>query len=84
MSYKSTINDARYNRLETEADQIKSELYLNPGYTIFKDRSKSYRMILTGDYNIKDMAKKYFDYIPESLDKYSLLGKDLIIETVQL
>ena len=83
--YKSTINDARYNRLETEADQIKSELTLNPEMILYKDRSRSYRMILSSSItDIRDQAKKYFDYIPGSLDKYSLAGKELIIETVQL
>jgi len=85
MSYKSTINDARYSRLETEADQIKAELILNPEMILYKDRSRSYRMILSSSItDIKDACKKYFDYIPVSLDKYSLAGKELICETIQL
>jgi hypothetical protein len=85
MSYISTINDVRYSRYETEADQIKSELTLNPEMILYKDRSRSYRMILSSSItDIRDQANKYFDYIPGSLDKYSLAGKELIIETIQL
>jgi hypothetical protein len=85
MSYISTINDVRYSRLETEEDQIKSELTLNPEMILYKDRSRSYRMILSSSItDIRDQANKYFDYIPGSLDKYSLAGKELIIETIQL
>lgn len=82
--YKSTINDARYNRLETEHDQIKSELTLNPGYKLYKIYSKGYRMILTADQDVKSSAKHYWDISSGEITEYFLEGKDLQINTIQL
>jgi hypothetical protein len=83
--YKSTINDARYSRLETEHDQIKSELTLNPGYTLYKDYSKGYRMILPSTVtDIKDQAKNYWDFISGSITSYSLDHKELVVTTIEL
>jgi hypothetical protein len=85
MSYKSTINDARYSRLETEADQIKSELTLNPEMILYKDHSKGHRMILPNTVtDIKDQAKKYWDFISGTITSYSLVDKDLVINTIEL
>jgi len=85
MSYKSTINDVRYSRYETEADQIKAELILNPEYILYKDHSKGYRMILPNTVtDIKDQAKNYWDFISGTITSYSLEGKELIISTIEL
>ncbi len=84
MSYKSTINDARYSRYETEADQIKSELTLNPGMKLYKEYSKGYRMILGADQDVKSSARTYWDITSGTVTEYFLEGKDLQINTIEL
>jgi hypothetical protein len=84
MKYKSVINDAKYDRLETEADQIKSELMLNPGMRLYKNYSKGYRMILNADQDVKSSAKKYWDITSGEITEYFLEGGDLQINTIQL
>ena len=84
MSYTSTINDARYSRYETEADQIKSELTLNPGMKLYKEYSKGYRMILTADQDVKSSAKRYWEISTGTVTEYFLEGKDLQINTIEL
>jgi len=84
MSYVSTINDARYDRLESEHDKIKSELSLNPGYLLYKEYSKGYRMILKADQDVKSSARRYWDITTGNITSYSLEGKELIISTIEL
>ena len=92
MAYSSTINDAKYRRLETEHDQIKSELSLNPGMKIYKTdhpEHGTYRMILPetveGVY-LTANAIKYWDFKPELITEYSYspATKELIIKDIQL
>jgi hypothetical protein len=84
MNYVSTINDARYSRYETEADQIKSELILNPGMKLYKEYSKGYRMILNADQDVKQSARTYWDITTGNITEYFLEGKDLVINEVEL
>jgi hypothetical protein len=91
MSYVSTINDARYDRLETEHDQIKSELTLNPGMKLYKgnetDGGEIYRMILSEDVidpYITANAVKYWGFVPKNLWIYSLEGGELKIDSIEL
>jgi hypothetical protein len=90
MAYSSTISDAKYSRLETEHDQIKSELTLNPGMKLYKTEHPergTYRMILPesveGVY-LTANAIKYWDFKPDSITSYSLASKELVIEDIQL
>jgi hypothetical protein len=84
MNYVSTINDARYSRYETEADQIKAELILNPGMKLYKEYSKGYRMILNADQDVKQSARTYWDITTGNITEYFLEGKDLVINEVEL
>jgi hypothetical protein len=91
MSYVSTINDARYNRLETEHDQIKSELSLNPGMILYKgnetDGGEIYRMILNEDIKepyVTARAISYWGFVPKNFWIYSLEGRELKIESIEL
>jgi hypothetical protein len=91
MSYSSTINDARYNRLETEHDQIKSELTLNPNMKLYKGNEKDggeiFRMILNEDVKepyVTANALKYWGFVPKNFWTYSLEGKELVIHETQL
>jgi len=91
MNYVSTINDARYSRYETEADQIKSELILNPGMKLYKgnerDGGEIFRMILSEDIQgpqVTEKAYSYWGFVPKNFWIYSLEGKDLQINTIEL
>jgi hypothetical protein len=84
MNYVSTINDARYSRYETEFDQIKAELILNPGMKLYKEYSKGYRMILNADQDVKQSARTYWDITTGNIIEYFLEGKELIISTIEL
>jgi hypothetical protein len=89
MSYKSTINDVRYSRYETEEEKIKAELTLNPNMKLYKgnetDGGEIYRMILNEDIiepYITANAVKYFGFVPKNLWSYSLDNRELKIETL--
>ena len=91
MSYSSTISDAKYSRYETEAEQIKSELELNPGMKLYKGNEKDggeiFRMILSEDIKepyVTANAVKYFGFVPKNFWTYSLEGKELVIHETQL
>ena len=91
MSYSSTINDAKYDRYETEAEQIQSELYLNPGMVLYKGNEKDggevYRMILNEDIKepyVTANAVKYWGFVPKNFWIYSLEGRELKIESIEL
>lgn len=89
--YISTINDAKYRRLETEHDQIKSELSLNPGMKLYKgnesDGGEVFRMILSEDIQepyVTARAVTYWGFVPKNFWTYSLGGKELVIHETQL
>jgi hypothetical protein len=91
MSYKSTISDAKYSRYETEHDQIKSELELNPGMILYKgnetDGGEIFRMILSEDIKepyVTAHAVKYWGFVPKNFWIYSLEGRELNIESIEL
>lgn len=91
IKYSSPINDATYRRLETEEDRVKSELSLNKEHTLYKatvpDTGETYRMIIpssTVQPYITANAIKYFGFKPDSLTSYSLAGKELVIESIEL
>ena len=87
----STINDARYNRYETEHDRIKSELMLNPGMILYKgnetDGGEIFRMILSEDIKepyVTARAVSYFGFVPKNFWIYSLDKGELKIDTIEL
>ena len=91
MSYSSTINDAKYDRYETEEEKIKAELTLNPNMKLYKgnetDGGEIYRMILNEDIiepYITAKAVHYWGFVPKNFWIYSLAGKELKIESIEL
>jgi hypothetical protein len=90
-AYSSTINDAKYDRYETEHDQIKSELELNPGMVLYKGNEKDggeiFRMILNEDIKepyVTAKAFHYWGFVPKNFWTYSLENRELVIHETQL